>query len=150
MYPSLNDGLASALNAVALGLQHDVNYLEQSDYSDELKAALRALTGVGGRSEKVDLFTGNDDLTVIEGEIQELLNQVKGMSASFDKLDANEKIQFIKGATALWEKLISLKERTLNLKSMKEFQGRIMEVMQEYLTAEQREKLLANLSGERP
>jgi hypothetical protein len=46
--------------------------------------------------------------------------------------------------------LISLKERTLNLKSMKEFQGRIMEVMQEYLTAEQREKLLANLSGERP
>jgi hypothetical protein len=41
-------------------------------------------------------------LTVtIESEIQELLNQVKSMSASFDKLDANEKIQFIKGATAL-------------------------------------------------
>lgn len=139
--------MAAALNAVALGIQHDPNYLEQAPFGPELKAALRAFSV---RSEtKVDLFTDNDDVTVIEHEIQELLNQVKSMAASFEKLDANEKIQFIKGASNLWEKLISLKERTLNIKQMKEFQARMIEVMQDYLTAEERETVLANLSGER-
>ena len=147
MYPSLSDGLAAALNAVALGIANDASYLERAPWSDQLKAALRAL---GARREtKIDLFTGNDDLTVIEAEIQELLNQVKSMSASFDKLDANEKIQFIKGSTALWDKLISSKERVMNLKAMKEFQARMIEVMQDYLTPEQRENLLVSLSGER-
>ena len=147
MYPSLSDGLAAALNAVALGIANDANYLERAPWSDQLKAALRAL---GARREtKIDLFTGNNDLTVIEAEIQELLNQVKSMSASFDKLDANEKIQFIKGSTALWDKLISSKERVMNLKAMKEFQARMIEVMQDYLTPEQRENLLVSLSGER-
>lgn len=144
MYPSISDGLSAALNAVALGLKSDPNYLEQSPYSDQLKAALRALTV---RSEaKVDMFAGNDDLTVIETEIQDLLNQVKAMSSEFSKLEPNEKIQFIKGSTALWDKLISSKERVMNLKKMKEFQARMIEVMQDYLTAEQRETLLDDLS----
>lgn len=152
MYPTISDSLATPLLALARVLAANPGHLDRPEcpYSPQLKEAIEELRlRTGGPNP--GLFEGNPapnhdpDLDVIEREVQELLNQVKVMSQDFGRLESNEKIQFIKGSTALWDKLISSKERTLNLKKMKEFQARVIDAMNEHLDDDQRKKVIDDL-----
>jgi hypothetical protein len=86
-------------------------------------------------------------LDVIEREIKELINKIKVFGDEMGNLEPNEKIQFFKASTGLLEKLISFKERTLNLKKMKEFQALVIDVMSDVLTGDERTEVLKRLSN---
>jgi hypothetical protein len=148
MYPSISDALATSLTVVAKGLEADLGYLDKPTcpYGPALKAALRSFRG--GSGPAVDIFAQNvGELDVIEREIKELINKIKVFGDEMGNLEPNEKIQFFKASTGLLEKLISYKERTLNLKKMKEFQALVIDVMSDVLTGDERTEVLKRLSN---
>jgi hypothetical protein len=148
MYPKIPDEFGTALSAVAKALELNPGYLDRPDcpYSPALKGALRALRGSGGQVEPI--FNENvADVDVIERELKELLTKMKSFGEKLDGLDANEKIQYFKASTGLWEKLIGMQERTLNLKKLSEFQTRVIEIMSDLMDVDQREEMMKRLEN---
>lgn len=146
MYPKIPDEFATALSAVAKALELNPGYLDRSDcpYSLPLRSALVALRGAG--APVAAIFGENlADSDVIERELKELLTKMKNFGEKLEGLDANEKIQYFKASTGLWEKLIGMQERTLNLKKLSEFQSRVVEIMTDLMDVDQREEMMKRL-----
>jgi len=148
MYPKIPDEFATALSAVAKAVELNPGYLDRPDcpYGTALKNALNGLRGAGTQVEAI--FNENtEDLDVIERELKELLTKMKNFGEKLDGLDANEKIQYFKASTGLWEKLIGMQERTLNLKKLSDFQSCVVEIMDDLLSVDQREEMMKRLEN---
>ena len=118
-------------------------------YSPAIKKFLTENAGVtagtAAPEEVEDLFEGNDEPEVLDRQIQKIINRMDAMEAQLGSMEPNEKLQFFKTKTALTEKLITLREKTNNLKEMTEFKAKIITFLDEICTPDQITQLMERL-----
>lgn len=149
-YPKFPEDLAMTIEIVTRSLGKDDTYLDAADcpYPDALKAFFRRVASGGvDLTATIDLFEGQEETDVIDKQIQKVLSDLDGMSATMKSAETNEKIAYYKAKTGLLEKLISLKERVFNLKEISQFRGVLMEFMDAVCTKDQISELMKRLDG---
>lgn len=78
----------------------------------------------------------------LEKEFQELREEIKTLKADAKGLEPNERIQIVKTRAALIEKILSMKERIVNIKKMEEFISQVIQLMEDELPQDLRLKFL--------
>jgi len=84
-----------------------------------------------------------DDLMT---EIQSLYNELNQFSPGILEADRETYTQYLKLKTSLIGKIVELKERTMNLRTVKTFQDRVLAAVDKVLTSEQRTEFM-NILG---
>lgn len=119
-------------------------WLESSTYSPAWKALLGRLRveGVGGPSHGIDVMA----------ETESLFKELQDEKQTLTVKDNSEKMAYFRTATSLLEKLISLKERAMNVQQIGQFYTVVLSVMEAVLDKDQihgvREKLKAAAGGQ--
>lgn len=145
-YPTIKDETILMLNVVVQNIEKDPSYLTNPDcpYSDVVKKFFqRTSTPVA----PVDMFAGEDELLVIDTQIAKILNDLEAFSKELSSDDVTEKLAYFKTKTVLFEKLISMRERTNTLKEINEFRSAILGFMNEVCTKDQVTDLMHRLDG---
>lgn len=81
----------------------------------------------------------------LEKEFQELREEIKTLKADAKGLEPHERIQIVKTRAALIEKILSMKERIVNIKKMEEFIAKVIQLMEDELPQDVRLKVLEAL-----
>ena len=149
-YPVISEDAVMAINlARSYIAKEGPEWLDKREckYSPTIKKFLTesVVTGVGVPAEVEDLFEGNDEPEVLDRQIQKVLNRMDAMEAQLGGMEPNEKLAFFKTRTALLEKLITLREKTNNLKEMSEFKATIITFLDEICTPDQITELMERL-----
>lgn len=84
-----------------------------------------------------------DDL---QGEIQTLYNELNQFSPGLATDDRETYTQYLKLKASLIGKLVELKERTMNLRTLKSFQDKVLLAVDKVMTAEQRTEFMEVLA----
>jgi hypothetical protein len=79
---------------------------------------------------------------VIEQQIQQLISDLNSFASTLGKADASERLQFFKTKAGLLDKLISMQERTYNLREMAVFQSTVMGFLEDLCTKDQIKQLM--------
>lgn len=85
-----------------------------------------------------------DDLMT---EIQTLYNELNQFSPGIMSEDRETYTQYLKLKASLIAKIVELKERTLNMRTIKSFQDRALLAIDKVLTADQRTEFMKTLEG---
>lgn len=85
------------------------------------------------------------DITDLETEISELYREVNDFKPGTLDDDRDAQQQYLKLKAGLIGKLVDLKERTWNLRTLKNFQDRVLLAVDKVLTAEQRTDFMKTL-----
>lgn len=146
-YPTIRDEQVMTLTVVVQSLEQDPGYLDHPDctYSEPVKAFFRKFMSSGDAPP--DLFEGEDDLLVIDKQVQAVINDLERFSKTLGNADHSEKLQYFKTKTVLLEKLVTMKERVLNLKEINEFRSTLLSFMDELCTKDQITEMMRRLDG---
>lgn len=87
----------------------------------------------------------DEDIAELEKEVKEQLANLKTMEAA-EGLETNEKIQITKTKATLIEKLLEMRERTVNVKRMSEFQTIVIGILDDLVGESEREIFLDRIS----
>lgn len=125
--PALDEKMIWTLEVIARGLAADGTYLDGADYPEEV---LALLSGRGA--------AGIVDEAVVEGldvpeEIEKMFRDLKKVRDGFATSDSAEKIAYFRLAISLLEKLVALKERSLNVRRIGQFHSLVLQVLEENL-----------------
>ena len=144
-YPKLDESSFFQFKVVVENMLKDEDYLKADEcpYPPAMKDFFMSLRP----PEVSDVFSGDDDVLVIEEQIQKIINDLESMSPAIAKSDPGEKMNYFKIKAALYDKLISMQEKTMNLKEINEFRNIILEFMHESLTKDQITALMHRLDG---
>lgn len=145
-YPDLKEANLMPLKAILAQTERFPDLLDQPEcpYSEDVKALLRPLLP-SSLNVEIDLDEGKPE--AIETQILGLMRDLKVMNQSLGTKDHSEKLQFYKLMTTLTEKLISLRERTLNLREMSEFQLIVIQFLEEVCSKDQISDLMDRLKS---
>ncbi|CCV12950.1 hypothetical protein [Mesorhizobium sp. STM 4661] len=145
-YPTIKDETVLMLNVVVQNIEKNPSYLSSPDcpYSDVIKKFFQR---TGAEVAPVDLFAGEDELVVIDTQIAKIINDLEAFGVTLTKEDVSEKLAYFKTKTVLFEKLISMRERTFTLKELNEFRSTILGFMNEICTKDQVTDLMLRLDG---
>lgn len=119
--------------ASRLVFENGPGFLEDPEctYTPEIKAFLR-----GGVCES-ELGNGVDAaLEAPEEEAESLLKFLKRLENSLE--DTNDKLAYVRACATLLEKIVSTKEKAMNLKRLKEFEDLVVGTLENFLTPAQR------------
>src|SRR4051812_37866183 len=121
LYPPLTPGFSTPLRVVLIQLRDDPSYLDDPScpYSDDVKDFFREFASPGAGGEAPSL----KELKDLEKQIEHLIHGLDQMAATLTSRDHAEKLAFFKTKASLLDKIVSLKERIINLKEMGEFQA---------------------------
>lgn len=148
-YPDLKEANLMPLKAILAQIERFPDLLDQPEcpWSEEVKALIRPiLKPVSGLPNiEIDLNEGRPE--AIEAQILGLMADLRTMKQGMGAKDHAEKIQFYKLMTTLVEKLIALRERTMNLREMSEFQTLILQFLDEVCSKDQISELMARLKN---
>lgn len=141
-YPSLTDSQVTALTVISKSLQADATYLDRPEcpYSSEIKAFFRTKSAA-----PVATFVISDDDESLDQQIKDLLNELNSFNTHLGPDDVSEKMSFFRTKTALLEKLVTMRERILDLKKISVFRNTILEFLDEICTKDQIDELRARL-----
>lgn len=151
-YPIISEDSVLAITLARNSIEKNgPEWLDRRDckYSPAIKKFLTEITqpSVSGGvvAEVEDLFEGNDEPEVLDRQIQRVINRMDAMEATLPNLEPNEKIAFFKAKTALLEKLITLREKTNNLREIAEFKAKIIAFLDEICSPDQITELMGRL-----
>lgn len=139
-YPTITPETLTPFNAALSLMMKDPGYLDHSScpYPEPVRQFLHKLaTGSGAPVAEladVSLETPED---VLE-QLSQLYTTLMGFGKSIKASDASEKIQWAKASTSLLERIVTIRERTLNLKQFSEFQSAVLGLLNEVLEPAQR------------
>ncbi len=151
-YPSLRAETIMSLNAVALNIQKDPNYLDHSDcpYDDKTKEFFRKridVVGSNGVSDSPNLFEGENELEVLDEQIIKVINDLEVFGQKLTVAESPDKMGYFRTKTALIEKLVNMRERVFNIKEINDFKLTLLAFMNEILTKDQVTNLMSRLDG---
>jgi hypothetical protein len=110
-------------------------------YSDEIKAFFGAAQG---SPAPVPSETKSwDDL---ELEIQSLATSLDEFGKTLEKSDVTERMSFFRTKTSLLEKIVGLKERSLGIREVHQFQEAVLNLIEEVLEPGQRTEFMKRLA----
>jgi len=87
-----------------------------------------------------------DDQAEVEKELKETLAELRAMGEGEEDLDTSTKLSIIKTKTSLIEQIIKGRERVMNLKRQAEFEGVVIALLDDLVSADDREQFLDRLS----
>jgi len=101
-----------------------------------------------GRKKKAGELT-DDDASEIEKEAGSLLKELREMrkvgAGELDKMDTATKLSIIKTQATIMEKLISTRERFVNVRKLSQFQTTVIGILDELIPEDMREEFLKRL-----
>jgi len=144
-YPKIDEETLIQFELVLKNMEKDKEYLNSPDcfWSNKVKDFFQKLQPAAA----ADIFAGEDELLVIDEQIQQIINDIVAVQHTLGNADATEKMNYFKVKTALFEKLISMRERVMNLKEINEFRTTILNFMDEVCTKDQVTDLMRKLDG---
>lgn len=138
-YPPVEEQTAFAVEVLLKLLDQDPDHLERPEcpYSDDVRNLLKRL------AEKRQSTAEVEDL---EDEAGSLFQKLKELGTAIDAADTKDRVAYMRVATSLFDKLITLKERSAGMKKMAEFQRTVLDVIDSVMTPEQRTIMMDRLS----
>lgn len=115
-------------------LKTEPELLDTDQFPPEFRALVKPLL----QSTAAKAQTIDDLMT----EIQSLYNELNQFSPGILEADRETYTQYLKLKTSLIGKIVELKERTMNLRSIKVFQDRVLAAVDKVLGAEQRTEFM--------
>lgn len=101
-----------------------------------------------GRKKKAGELT-DDDASEIEIEAGQLLKELREMrkvgAGEIDKMDTATKLTIIKAQAQLMEKLVTTRERFVNVRKISQFQSTVIAILDELVAEDMREEFLKRL-----
>lgn len=147
-YPDFPDNVEFSLIVVIKALEENPNYLNEPDcpYNGKLRGMLQHLAPkaeVAAPAFDEDFEPRTNDQ--LEREVTKLLDDIKVFGTQLNAGDVTERMSYFRTHTNLLEKLVSMKERMGNVKSVATFQAIVLNCIEESLTADQRTQVMDNL-----
>lgn len=149
-YPTIRDETIMTFEIVIQNMEENPEFLDaiECHYSDTVKNFFRKRVGVGvGAVVGGDIFLGKDELYVLDEQVTKVLSDLESFGQSLGRADVNEKAAYFRVKTSLLEKLITMKERIVNLKEINDFKTIILGFMGEILSKDQITTLMQRLDG---
>lgn len=115
----------------------DPNLLEDVNLPSEFVKLVKPLIQTDNAKSK--------DINDLETEISELYKEVNDFKPGTLDDDRDAQQQYLKLKAALIGKLVDLKERTWNLRTLKNFQDKVLLAIDKVMTAEQRTEFMKTL-----
>lgn len=150
-YPTLSDGQILPLKVVLEQLKTVEDYLDRPEcpYTPVIKDFLRRFQPQPAVSVAPPVLfeEGQDKLEVIEAQVASLIVDLDHFGRSLGSAEHSERLQYFKTKTGLLEKLIDMRERTLNLREMHVFRQTVMGFLEEICTKDQTTELMRRLEA---
>lgn len=146
LYPEIDEQAINRIVQFASG-ERGQEYIDAAPYSGPMKTLLMKFVGKSrtpsnvidrGGDVEVDVDSLLQDIVSLKSDLENYGLDKKGMTGT----DANTYFRLM---TTLLDKLISYKERALNLKSMQEFTDRVLLVMEQKLPVDTRNEVMDSL-----
>lgn len=120
-------------------LKREPEFLDTDQFPPEFRTIVKPLLQVGAaKSQTID------DL---QTEIQNLYTELNQFSPGIASEDRETYTQYLKLKAGLISKIVELKERTINLRNIKNFESRVLLAIDKVLTVEQRTEFMKDLGG---
>lgn len=150
-YPQITYEMVFNIYSVGVEMRKNSQYLAKSPYSDAVKKSLNLIfpplsVNMGDKENPEGTNFMELDL---ETEIKNLYFETKSLLNS-NTLDDKDKASVQKTATTQLEKLLSMIEKSINIRHMREFETKVLKVLKKVApeTREQFLEELARLEGE--
>ena len=155
-FPSFSLENLSALRQIQVQMQQNPSYLDmpQCPYAPDSKVFLLQIFSVAQKSSEemaaeLDQFFGNDlmyDRIISDSKraYMNLDNQMVKMEAGKNLEDA---ISFTKALTSMQERLLTIQEKAEGLKNIHEFKNKMLEIIGNALTPDQRTTIIESLEA---
>lgn len=145
-YPDFPENIEFSLVVVIKALEENPNYLNEPDcpYNGKLREQLQHLAPKAAAAAQVEDFTPRTD-DQLEREVTQLLDDIKDFGLKLNVDDITEKMSYFRTHTNLLEKLVSMKERMGNVKSVATFQAIVLNAIEESLSPDQRTQVMEAL-----
>lgn len=145
-FPPLPENAVFALDVILKRLAEDPYLLEEPDcpYTAEEKAFLSKFVAEVSAIEEADEETGNK-WDRLERESNALFKALTETGQALDMKDHTEKMAYFRTATSLLDKIVSIQERTANLRSIHKFHEMVLAIMEDTLDAGQRTTVMDRL-----
>lgn len=145
-YPEITYEMVFKVYSVGIEMRKNNNYLDDSPYSEPVKKSLNLIfpplsVNLGNKDENTDSNFMNLDL---ETEIKNLYFETKSLLNS-NMLDDKDKASVQRTATTQLEKLLSMLEKSINIRHMREFETKVLKVLKK-VAPETREHFLDELA----
>ena len=152
-YPEITAATLLPVHAVIDKMLDDPLALERPGcgYPPEVIASLKSLwEKMKGRQQpapvsRIAAMGDTDKFEALGLELTELFDSLRDLSANIPVEDTKERLTYFRTAAALLDKLTGISERLHNVKSVSDFQTRVISVFDEILTPEQRTAALTKL-----
>jgi hypothetical protein len=149
-YPAVDDGLLTPFRVLRLLFRANPDLFERSQcpYPEDTKAFLKGMIeGTGGVDpERKSFLDGAEDVyAALEEQIALTLEDIRILEGNQSRLDQRDKVQFLKAKPALLEKLIELRERVNNMKTLSTYMKKVYAFIDKQLTPDQRTQLMADV-----
>lgn len=149
-YPKIPDDQLMQFKVVVQNMLKDAEYLKSADcpYSRDMIEFLTTLRP----PEVADIFgdlEGADEAMMIDDQLKMIINDLEAMGAMMIKAEPKDKIDYYKAKTAMYDKLIAMRDKANNIKAMYDFQNTILGFMQEVLDKDQVTALMKRLDDVR-
>ena len=149
-YPKIPDDQLMQFRVVVQNMLKDPEYLksEECPYSREMVEFLTTLRP----PEVQDIFgdaVDGDEAVLIDDQLKTIINDLEAMGASMVKADPKDRIDYYKAKTAMYDKLVTMRDKANNIKAMYDFQSTILGFMDEVLTKDQVTALMKRLDDVR-
>lgn len=134
-YPALD---ATALAIVAEHLEADPGYLDRPEcpYPQHVKELLKP---AGATSQAA---TGE---LQIESEVEVLFKQLTEFGDGLEIENVAERMSWFRTRASLLDKIMTLKERASGIKQVSEFMSRVIQIMDDECTPDQRTRIMEQL-----
>lgn len=145
-YPNIIEDQALLIRSIIRKLDEDEGYLTSPEcpYSDELKKFF--ISFAKPSSNTLDVFEG-DEIDALDDQLKKLINDLEEQGKALGSHDTSEKLHYFRTKTTLIEKLVTLRERTFNLKEIHVFRSTILQFMHDVCTPDQVTELMSKLDG---
>lgn len=143
-YPPLTDVSLVPFRAIEAQLKQFPDLLDRPDcpYNPSVKSFLRRFAGETPIAIPEEGAMDDDDLVT---ETAALYRRIQTTSQSTQATDAKDQAQIFKILADLLGKLITLREKAMNVRSMSQFQRSVIEVLETVVTPAQRSEFIEKL-----
>lgn len=155
-YPRITPTMEEALIQLAEMYSTHSDFLTHPDckYPLAVKNALATLTArntinLPKNSPKSEITLDDEEFSAEEVDIHQestsLYQKLKVFMKNTDKMETSEKAQIFRTATALLEKLLTIKEKSSGIQKYEDFKALVMNTLDRYLTPVQITKFIEEL-----
>ncbi len=139
-YPRLDEASVFGVEVLLKLLDENPKHLNDPScpYTEDIRQLLLRL-----HTSRQSAFEIKD----LQDEAENLFSQLKKLGESIATTEVKERVAYMRVATSLFDKLITLKERSAGIKAASDFKKTMLDVIDSVMTPEQRTVLMDRLNA---